>query len=374
MKFRVYRGRQRCALLSLLLCFLECAFLFTGSAFPMAAAEETPPSTGAAASVLMEAESGRFLFAQNASLRLPMASTTKIMTALVVLRLCALSDTVTVTEEAAGTEGSSMYLESGEQYTVESLLYGLMLESANDAAVALAIHAAGSPERFAALMNAEAERMGLKNTHFVTVNGLDDENHYTTAEELAIIAGEALEDPTFAAIVSCKRQVVVSTGGRRCFLTNHNRLLREYRDCIGVKTGYTIRSGRCLVSAAKRDGMTLIAVTLHDRQDWKDHRALLDYGFAAWRKVTFAEAGALSYDTPLGRLTNREAFTALLPVSADLSHVTLTVKIYEKEKDGVCGSAVFQAGDAAYTAVLCREASAEEPSARAGEKRPFGND
>lgn len=100
-------------------------------------------------------------------------------------------------------------------------------------------------------MNAEAERMGLKNTHFVTVNGLDDENHYTTAEELAIIAGEALEDPTFAAIVSCKRQVVVSTGGRRCFLTNHNRLLREYRDCIGVKTGYTIRSGRCLVSGGK---------------------------------------------------------------------------------------------------------------------------
>lgn len=321
--------------LCLLLCLLQLS--------PFTAISAAPPTTGAAAFALLETENGELLLGANENARLPMASTTKIMTALLVLRLCALDDLVTVPVEAA-VEGSSMYLSPGERLTVEALLYGLLLQSANDAAVALAIHAAGSTERFAALMNAEAARLGLENTHFVTVNGLDDPAHYTTAAELGKLTAAALREPTFAKIVATSEKVVVNAEGKRYFLTNHNRLLREYPGCVGVKTGYTMRSGRCLVSAATRDGMTLIAVTLSDRQDWRDHRALLDYGFSGYRRLLLAEAGALTY----GELSNSAPLTALVSIDTDPT-ITLTVRL---TKTG--GEAIFTVGKNTYTFPLTK--------------------
>ena len=211
-----------------------------------------------------------------------MASTTKIMTALLAIELLEPEAVVTVPKEAVGIEGSSIYLIEGEQITVSDLLYGLMLESGNDAATALAIAAGGTVEHFVAMMNERAAELGLEDTHFSNPHGLSADDHYTTAYDLARLTCAALENETFAEIVSCKTKTI--SDGKR-YLSNHNRLLRSYEGCIGVKTGYTIATGRTLVTAAERDGLTLVAVTLNDRSDWADHTKLLDYGFANYESV-----------------------------------------------------------------------------------------
>lgn len=241
----------------------------------------TPPNTGASSAVLLDMTGDRFLLLQNADERRPMASTTKIMTALVVLEQKGLDEVVTVSPEAVGVEGSSIYLFAGEQITVRTLLYALLLSSANDAAVALACYTAGSVAAFAALMNTRAADMGLTDTHFTNPHGLYDEAHYTTARELALIAREALQNKTFAEIVATPRYSApqLGEGGTRLFL-NHNRLLKSYEGTVGVKTGFTKKSGRCLVSAAAREGLLLLAVTLNDGNDWQDHKMLFDWGFA----------------------------------------------------------------------------------------------
>lgn len=242
-----------------------------------------PPATSAASAALLDPVSGCFLLTQNADERRAMASTTKIMTALVILTYCDLDQTVRVPREAVGVEGSSIYLFENEEITVKTLLYALLLSSANDAAVALAIHAAGSVAAFAALMNEKAAALGLTNTHFTNPHGLYDEAHYTTARELALITAEALKNDVFAEIVATKRYSVPQNGtdATRLFL-NHNRLLQTYEGTVGVKTGFTKKSGRCLVSAANKQGLMLIAVTLHDPNDWQDHRALFDWGFSEY--------------------------------------------------------------------------------------------
>lgn len=241
------------------------------------------PTVSAACAALLDPVSGCFLLSKNADERRPMASTTKIMTAFVVLAHCDLNATVTVPREAVGVEGSSIYLFENEEITVETLLYALLLNSANDAAVALAVHAAGSVAAFADLMNEKAADMGLKNTHFTNPHGLYDEAHYTTARELALITAAALENEVFAKIVATKRYSVPQNGtdATRLFL-NHNRLLRTYEGAVGVKTGFTKKSGRCLVSAANQNGLTLIAVTLNAPSDWQDHAAMLDWGFGEY--------------------------------------------------------------------------------------------
>lgn len=211
-----------------------------------------------------------------------MASTTKIMTALLAIERLDPETVVTVPKEAVGIEGSSIYLTEGEQITVSDLLYGLMLESGNDAATALAIAAGGTVEDFVRLMNERAAELGLEDTHFSNPHGLSADDHYTTAYDLARLTCAALENETFASIVSCKTKTI--SDGRR-YLSNHNRLLRSYEGCIGVKTGYTLATGRTLVTAAERDGLTLVAVTLNDRSDWADHTRLLDYGFAHYESV-----------------------------------------------------------------------------------------
>ena len=222
----------------------------------------------ATAAVLLDADTGQVLYEKNGDEQMLIASTTKIMTALVVLEQAGLDDTVTVTRDHMA-EGSSMYLKPGETVRVEELLYGLLLCSGNDAALALTA-CAGGPEPFVALMNEKAAALGMTRTSFANPNGLDAEGHYSTARDMAVLAAAAMEEPTFRRICS-SRSVTI---GQRT-MENHNRLLRQVEGCIGLKTGYTKAAGRTLVSCACR----LIAVTLRDSDDWADHAALYEYGF-----------------------------------------------------------------------------------------------
>ena len=270
--------------------------------------------------VLMEEESGDVVFGQNENARLPMASTTKIMTALVALEQLSLDAPVTVTPASVGVEGSSIYLVEGEILTVEQLLYALLLESANDAAVALAIAAADSVEGFAVLMNEKARALGLKDTHFVNPHGLDHEEHYTSAKELALITREALKNPVIRDICATKRKTIPLHGDEGVrLLINHNKLLTSYEGCIGVKTGFTKKTGRCLVSAAERDGVTLIAVTLNAPDDWRDHTAMLDYGFGVYEAVTLCEPAFFS--APLWTVSGMQDY--VMVENTDILSVTL---------------------------------------------------
>lgn len=234
-------------------------------------------STSATSAILMDVESGRVLYEQNADARMRIASTTKILTALVAIREGNPSDIVTVSHAAAYTEGSSMYLKEGEQLTLEALLYGLLMCSGNDAATAIAEHIGGSVEAFAAMMNAAAREIGMSSSSFANPHGLDHENHYSTARDMARLACAAVADETLLRIASTRTAVV---GGRT--MTNHNKLLQYMDGCIGLKTGYTRAAGRTLVSCAERNGQRLVAVTLQDGNDWADHQSLYEYGFSAY--------------------------------------------------------------------------------------------
>lgn len=235
----------------------------------------------AQSAVLICAESGEILFERNAHKQLPMASTTKIMTSLLALEAGTPNREIVVTEEMVSVEGTSMGLAAGDSVSLKELVYGMLLQSGNDAANTVAYVIGGSPEDFADMMNARADEIGMKNTNFVTASGLDDDEHYSTAHDLALLAAECLKNPEFAAI--CSQKTAKLTYGNPPYartLTNHNRLLWSYPDSIGVKTGFTKKSGRCLVSAARRGGITLVAVTLNAPDDWSDHKELLDYGFS----------------------------------------------------------------------------------------------
>ncbi len=226
---------------------------------------------------VLDAVSGRVLYEKNANDRSLIASTTKIMTALIVCEQCNVLDRMRIPKEAVGIEGSSMYLQEGEILTLQELLYGLMLSSGNDAAVALAIYCGGTVEGFAELMNDKARNLGLTGTHFENPNGLDSPQHYSTARDLAKLASYAMSNPIFAKTVSARSLKV----GQR-YLTNHNKLLWRVEGADGVKTGYTKAAGRILVSSAMRQGRRLIAVTLDDPDDWNDHAALLEEGFSRY--------------------------------------------------------------------------------------------
>ena len=254
-----------------------CAFFAAALAlFSIFPCQAEAVDTSAAAAILMDADSGRVLYEQNADSRMLIASTTKILTALVAIREGDLSDIVTVKREAVLTEGSSMYLKEGEKLTLETLLYGLMLCSGNDAAVAIADHVGGSQAGFAKLMNETARELGMENSSFANPNGLDAEDHYSTARDMARLACAAVENETLLRIVSTRS---VTIGGRT--MTNHNKLLQHLDGCLGLKTGYTRAAGRTLVSCAERNGQRLVAVTLQDGNDWADHQALYEEGFAA---------------------------------------------------------------------------------------------
>ncbi len=228
--------------------------------------------------VLVDAQTGRVLFEKDAYSRSLIASTTKIMTALIVCQQCNVLDRMRIPQEAVGIEGSSMYLQAGEVLTVQELLYGLMLRSGNDAAVALAIYCGGTVEGFVQLMNDKARQLGLMGTHFENPHGLDSPNHYSTAKDLAALAAYAMNDPIFYQTVSTKSLRI----GQRS-LQNHNKLLWRVEGADGVKTGFTKAAGRILVSSATRDGRRLICVTINDGNDWVDHATLLEGGFSRFQ-------------------------------------------------------------------------------------------
>lgn len=251
--------------------------------------------------VLMDGETGRVLYEKDADSESLIASTTKIMTALIVCERCNVLDRMRIPKEAVGIEGSSMYLQEGEVLTLQELLYGLMLRSGNDAAVALAIYCGGTVEGFVQLMNDKAHALGLTGTHFENPNGLDSPDHHSTARDLAVLTAYAMENPIFAKTVSTK---TVTAGNRA--MKNHNKLLWQVEGADGVKTGYTKAAGRILVSSAVRDGRRLIAVTINAPDDWRDHAALLEAGFREFhsRKVIRAGdcVGALEVESGQGHV------------------------------------------------------------------------
>lgn len=303
--------------------------------------------------VLLEKSTGSVLLENNSDAVLPMASTTKIMTALVVLESISLDIKVKIPDDAVGVEGSSMYLVKGETLTVEELLYGLMLTSGNDAATALAIAVGGDEQSFVSMMNDKASALGLVNTHFKNPSGLPDDEHYTTAYELALITSFALSNPTFAKIVSTRKIKISYNGnpeGRT--LSNHNKLLHLYDDAIGVKTGFTKKAGRCLVGAATRDGVTLICVTLNDGDDWADHVTAFNYGFKQTKNITICEKDSIQVKllTPDGKSVfakNSNTLTAIMIGDTQITQKIIAEKfVYAPKTLGqIVGEVVFYADD-----------------------------
>ena len=235
----------------------------------------------AQACVVIDAGSGRVIYGNNENKRLSMASTTKIMTSLLALECCELDVEFCVTDEMVQVEGTSMGLVGGDYVTMRAIVYGMLLQSGNDAANVAAYMMSGSIEKFSVLMNERADKIGMKNTNFVTPSGLDADEHYSTAYDMALLGAEAIRNTDFAEICSSK-SADVSYGNpaysRRLY--NHNKFLSQYDGAFGIKTGFTKKSGRCLVTAVQRDGVTLVAVTLNAPDDWNDHARLYDYAFS----------------------------------------------------------------------------------------------
>lgn len=286
----------------LALCLLTSVLLTTA----VLAAE---PTCSAQSAILMDCDSGRILYAKNENEKRPIASITKLLTALVAVESQPdLSQTVQIKPEWTGEEGSSIYLRANEEIQMETLLYGLLLHSGNDAAVALAGFCAGDPETFVDWMNRRAKDLGMTRSHFQNPNGLHDDTHYSTAADMAKLAAACMKNETIAKIVATKSIALEE----RTF-TNHNKLLWRYPYCVGMKTGYTENAGRTLVSSAQKDGQTLVVVTLSDPDDWRDHQALFDYGFSTYPETTPISAG----DEP-----------AVLPVEGSLRR---SVPVYAKD-------------------------------------------
>ncbi len=238
------------------------------------------PQVSATAAIVMDADTGEIIYQRNADNKMFPASTTKLMTLIMALEHGGLNEIVTVSQNAFGVEGSSLYLEVNDKMPLGELLEGMILLSGNDAACAVAEHCAGSVSEFVNRMNIRAKQFGATNTHFNNPHGLPDENHYTTAHDLALMAARGFQMPKFAEIVSRRQGVYNWLHGDDKMLTSENRLLEIYRGANGVKTGYTQAAGRCLVTAAKRGDIQLVAVVLNSALMWHDSVYLLDYGFA----------------------------------------------------------------------------------------------
>ncbi len=251
---------------SVLLLFLFAVLIFSVSAVEISAKS----------AVVIDASTNEIIFQKNAFEKRSMASTTKIMTAILAIESGKLNDVVTVTDRMVHAEGTSVGLRAGYKITLYDLVYGMMLESGNDAANAVAIYLAESLENFARLMNLKAEEIGMKSSNFVTPSGLDDEGHYSTAFDMAVLASYCVKNPIFKSVCSSKKykSELFSPDNYRLYFSNHNRLLSSIEGVFGVKTGFTKKSGRCLVSAIERNGAVLVAVTLFAPDDWNDHRTL----------------------------------------------------------------------------------------------------
>ena len=257
--------------------FLIFIIIFQAVFFQVVNADNILPC--AKSSIVMDVNTKRILYSNNAAVKLPMASTTKIMTVLLAIENGDLNDTVTVSKNASRQEGSSVYLKEGEKIRLDDLLYCVMLRSGNDAAVAVAEHISGSVEDFARLMNNRAIAAGAKNTNFVNPHGLPDDNHYTTSYDLALITSEALKNKVFAEIVKTKKHTVTELLDEKKYLENKNKMLWQYPGGDGVKTGYTGKAGQCLVSSATKEDWQILSVVLNCNDIWKGSTELLNYGF-----------------------------------------------------------------------------------------------
>ena len=289
------------------------SLLLSGAASP----REAPVECSAKAYILM-AEDGAVLCGHNADERLPMASTTKLMTALICLENCRTDEIVRVKASHCLVEGSSMYLKADLRYTVHDLLLGLLLASGNDAALALAEHAAGSVSAFVRLMNRRAKELGLRDTQFANPHGLDAAGHYSSARDLAKLMLACMEREDFRTLTATRSAEV---GGET--LLNHNRLLFSCPGCIGGKTGYTSRAGRCLVSCCEREGLRLVCVTLSDPNDWAAHCALYDWACRHYARFDLderldLEVPVISGSRPNVRLRSGEPLTMILPCDTEI--------------------------------------------------------
>ena len=259
-------------LLSVSLCFFFCA----------GAVEISAQSA-----VVLDARTNEIIYQKDAFEKRSMASTTKIMTAFLAIESGRLCDTVNITSEMTRAEGTSLGLHAGDKITLCDLVYGMMLESGNDAANAAALHLCGSFSSFAALMNERARQIGMKSTNFVTPSGLDDEEHYSTAYDMALLASYCVKNSVFRSVCSAKKYTArLLEPQTKLYFSNHNRLLSSVDGVFGVKTGFTKKSGRCLVSAIEKDGAVLVAVTLNAPNDWSDHKKLYDYALSKLDSVT----------------------------------------------------------------------------------------
>ncbi len=274
-------------------CLSLCMVLLFVAAMQPVFAREEPISVSAQAAAVIDADSGQILYAKNAEHEQAMASTTKIMTALLTLEAAEKDNQiVTVSAQVAAVEGSSMYLTEGDRLSLRDLAVGMLTVSGNDAAFAAAVAIGGSEQDFAVLMNERAKEIGMEHTNFVTASGLDAQEHYSTALDMAKLGAAAIQNAAFLEICSktqCTAEFVSPPHTQT--YSNHNRLLKMYAGCIGVKTGFTKKAGRCLVSAAERDGVRLVAVTLNAPDDWDDHAKMLDYGFSQLAAVSLNESG-----------------------------------------------------------------------------------
>ncbi len=336
----------------ILLLFLILTLIFVFTSLIISSASEI--SVSARAGALYVQALDKFIYSKNADTRLPMASTTKIMTALVAIENSDLDSKVRINESVCGIEGSSLYLKPGEELSMRDLLYGLMLRSANDAAEAIAYEIAGGISEFAAMMNSKAADLGLKNTNFQNPHGLDAKDHYTTAKDLAIIASEALKNDELKEIASTYKKTITNTDGDVRLVVNHNKLLRLYDGAIGVKTGFTRKSGRCLVGAAEKDGLILVTVTIDAPDDWNDHIKMLDYGFSFYEMKKLATTGEFAYRLPVisGSATdvsvkNTDSLSMVLKKGANVSYdVELPRYLIAPVNEGdVIGKIVFRSGE-----------------------------
>ena len=318
--------------------------------------------TSAKAAILINGDTGEVIYEQNADQRLPMASTTKIMTALLLCENGDFDREITVTAEMLRVEGSSMGLLAGDKVTLHDLLYGMMLASGNDAANVTAYVLGGTVDGFVKMMNEKAAELGLSDTHFETPSGLDGDTHYTTARNLAALAQYAMQNEAFAEAASSKTATLnYGNPPYKRTLSNHNKLLKSFDGAVGIKTGYTKKSGRCLVSAAKRDGKFVIAVTLSDPNDWSDHASLLEYGLNAVQ-LTEVMPETSQYDLAVVGAEQKTLNIEVEPATfSSLNNEEITCQInlpqfvYAPVAEGeTLGSVIYKKGDNAIKEVPLR--------------------
>lgn len=309
------------------LCVTTLAVLLVFLSVPHVSAEA--PSVSAYAAVLLDPVSGTVLYEKNGREVLPMASTTKIMTALLAFESGRAEETVKVTKEMVTVEGSSMGLQSGDRLTLGAIAQGMMMASGNDGANAIALFLGGSAEGFAECMNARAAEIGMTQTNFVTPSGLDAEGHGTTAYDMALLGAAAMDCPAFAETAGSRSLTVeFASPQKQVRYENHNRLLQLYEDCTGIKTGFTKKAGRCLVSSAERDGARLICVTLNAPDDWDDHAALFDYGFSQLQPRTLSANDAAAKAPVVGGVLDNVRCHAQYDVALQLPEAAQTEAVY----------------------------------------------